>query len=794
MQGKSSLYPSSLRLIFFFLILLSLASCTYQPVPQPAPQPASEDVSPALFSDADIDEAELSLVSRRTEVTGEDEEIVQEARTLPELLTLETELSAQAVLPATAGFVFYIQKNPSSTTEPFSIFRHDQRSDTNTKIYAGQREIQAVAGTVDGNTLLVSMRETTDPNSDLEIFRLRISPARTQQLTRNTSSDTNVSVSGNGQRLVWEQDVSGRATIILRSYDDLETTSNFFEVSLSRSESQRQPSLSSNGNFIVLVRDLADGRDQLLRFDTRFNSYTLVASVSNSTVLEHPSVNSLGDKILYLQRSATGNSLARLRDLVAGTTQTVVNAATIEHPFLATDGKRITYGLLQSGTFRVFVKDIVTGQQLRLTAPASPVSHEGMSWVVPLAGDTRLTSPSTLTLGGGFGSSVAAEGNTILVGAPSEVYDSGSIGTVYVYQRDLSGQWFLLQRIVHPQPNNLAQFGFSVAISGTIMAIGTPGDLDVNGNKIEDPEERGVGSVYIYERTPGTTDWRFVRRVLNPGVPQGAFFGDSVAITGTTVLVGASGDGGAGSVSVFDKNFGGTNNWGFVKKFSGSDSVTGDVFGEVMAVSGDTLVVGAGGHNNNQGAAYVFERNQGGANTWGEVKKLVASDGKPGNSNANPLNRFLAVAISGSTIVMGTSDEPRDVNGNPGDEFSVGSAYIFERNQGGSNAWGEVKKLVSSAPAANDSYGTSVAIRGDLILVGVPRAFGSVFPISGTTFLYQRNSGGSNNWGETAQVIASDSNFRQRDLFGASSVISDAGIVVAARAKDGRIGAAYVFE
>lgn len=787
---KISLSPQRTFPLYSFItcLILLLASCTQQPLP------SSNDSSdpPALFTDVDIDNAELQLATGQEALRGIDEGDAGESRGLPDLATLESNFTTQAVLPNTRGFVYYFQEDPTSTTQPFSIFRHDQNSDVTTRIYGGRREIQSVAGSLDGNTVFVSMRETTTLTSDFEIFRLRISPARTQQLTGNSSNDTNVSASNTALRAVWEQDVAGKATIFLRIYNDLNTNSNFFEVSLSRSEAQRQPSLSANGQFIVLVRALANGQSQVVRFDTQRSSYQTV--VTSSAVLEHPSITSAGTKVLYLQNGSSGNDVVRLRDLGTATTQTVANAPIIEHPFLSADGKNFTFGLFQGSVLSVFVKDIVSGQQARLTTPASSINHKGMSWAVPFGSDTRLTSPSTLTSGGRFGTSVAAEGNTILVGTPAELYADGSIGSVYVYQRDLSGQWFLLQRITHPQPNNGAQFGFSVAISGNIMAIGAPGTLDLNANNITELEESGIGSVYIYERTPGTTDWRFVRRVLNPGVPARAVFGGSVAVSGTTVLVGASGDQGTGSVSVFDKNFGGSNNWGLVKKFSGSDSVTGDAFGEVMASSGDTLVVGAGKHDNKQGAAYVFEKNQGGANSWGEVKKLVASDGKAGNTEFNPAGRFLAVAISGSTIVMGTSFEPRDVNGNPGDELAVGSAYVFEKNQGGSNTWGEVKKLVSSAPAAFDSYGTSVAIRGDSILVGVPRGSGSIFPISGTTFLYQRNVGGSNNWGETAQLVASDSSQRRFDLFGANSAISETGIIVGASVKDSTTGAAYVFE
>lgn len=793
MQSTPSLEPKALLFSFILSLVFLLASCSQHPIPQ-----SKDDLElPTLFTDADIDEAELQLASKIAALQGVDEDSIPEAMPLQDLFTLDTDLTTQAVLANTFGFVYYIEHNPNSTTQPFSLFRHDQNSDVATRIYAGLRDIQAVSGTIDGNTVFVSMRETVS-SSDFEIFRLRINPARVQRLTSNSVDDTNVSVSGNGLRAVWEQPLAGKATIIMRTYIDLGTTSNFFEVSLNRSEEQRQPSLSSNGQFIVLVRELTNGRSGVIRFDVQTSSYLTIAT--SSAILEHPSITSAGTKILYLQKVTTGNDVVRLRDLVAGTTQTVAGSATIEHPFLSADGRHVTFGSLQSGALRVFVKNILTGQQLPLTTPASPINHKGMSWAMPLAGDTRLTSPSTLSARGGFGASVAADGNTIVVAAEGELQVAGSdtsvIGAVYVYQRDLTGQWLLSQRIVQLVKNAL--FGSSVALSGNFMVIGARSEgADINGNGRIDSDEVGVGAAYIYQRPTNTSTWSLVKKVLDPDRARFDAFGNSVAVSGTTVLVGAPNDDTKGSVLIFEKDLGGSNNWGFVKKITGSDTLTGDSFGEVMASSGGTVVVGAGGNNNQQGAAYVFERNQGGANNWGEVKKLTASDGKAGSAGFNPANRQMAVAISGSTIVMGTSNEARDVDGIPGiglNDFAVGSAYIFERNQGGSNAWGEVKKLVSSTPAAFDFYGTSVAIRGDLIIVGVPRGTFNIVTIGGSAFLYQRNVGGSNNWGETAQLTPGDANSRQRDDFGTSSVITGTGIVVGAPSKDSIVGAAYVFE
>ncbi len=106
-----------------------------------------------------------------------------------------------------------------------------------------------------------------------------------------------------------------------------------------------------------------------------------------------------------------------------------------------------------------------------------------------------------------------------------------------------------------------------------------------------------------------------------------------------------------------------------VKKLLASDAQAGDEFGRSVAVRGDTAVVGAyfedaGGAD--AGAAYVFGRDQSGADNWGEVKKLTASDAQSGD-------RFgISVAMSGDTAVVGAAYE--DAGGS-----DAGAAYVFQR-------------------------------------------------------------------------------------------------------------------
>ncbi|MBI1877004.1 MAG: FG-GAP repeat protein, partial [Chloroflexi bacterium] len=180
-------------------------------------------------------------------------------------------------------------------------------------------------------------------------------------------------------------------------------------------------------------------------------------------------------------------------------------------------------------------------------------------------------------------------------------------------------------------------------------------------------------------------------------------FGLAVSVSGDTAVVGANQDaGGPGAAYIYERNQGGLNNWGQTKIITASDGAFNDQFGISVAISGDTIVVGAWRDNSDQGAAYIFDRNQGGANNWGQVKKLLASDGVASDQFG------IFVAISGNTVVVGAS----------GDDALKGAAYVFDRNQGGANNWGQVKKLLASDGVASDGFGNSVAISGDTTVVG----------------------------------------------------------------------------
>lgn len=407
-----------------------------------------------------------------------------------------------------------------------------------------------------------------------------------------------------------------------------------------------------------------------------------------------------------------------------------------------------------------------------------------------------------------FGWSVAISGDTVIVGAREEDGRVGELptaaGAAYIFNRSQYGfnSWYQVSKLTAADAQGADLFGEAVAISGDTVVVGAIWEDGGPGDPIPTS-----GAAYIFERNQGgTNNWGQVLKIAASDAQSIDDFGSSVAISGDTVIVGAPlEDGGegdpmveTGAAYIFDRNQGGLNNWGQVVKLSAGDAQELDYFGYAVAISGDTVVVGAreesGGTGDplpNAGAAYIFERNAGGANNWGQVTKLTAEDTQAGDLFGT------SVDIDGDTIFVGALAE----SGGPGDPiFSAGATYIFERNEGGTNNWSQVVKLTASDAQPFDDFGISVAINGDTVIAGAFRAVGgSGNPVSdaGAAYIFERDKGGTNNWGQVTKITASDAHID--DQFGFSVSTNGSFFIIGAPAKDGvgnsmnNAGAAYIY-
>ncbi|KAH8055759.1 protein kinase [Aureococcus anophagefferens] len=195
-------------------------------------------------------------------------------------------------------------------------------------------------------------------------------------------------------------------------------------------------------------------------------------------------------------------------------------------------------------------------------------------------------------------------------------------------------------------------------------------------------------------------------------------------------------------------------------KLVASDAAEEDYFGGSVAVSGDLVVVGASGNDDggsDSGSAYVFRTTNDGA-SWTQTAKLVASDAAKDNYFGG------SVAVSGD-LVRRPRRRRAHWNDDAGD--SSGSAYVFRTTNGGAS-WTETAKLVASDAAANDRFGTSVAVSGDLVVVGAD-ANDDAGSSSGSAYVFRTTNGGAS-WTQSAKLVASDA--AEDDYFGTSVAVS----------------------
>ncbi|MCP4662904.1 MAG: DUF11 domain-containing protein [bacterium] len=364
------------------------------------------------------------------------------------------------------------------------------------------------------------------------------------------------------------------------------------------------------------------------------------------------------------------------------------------------------------------------------------------SAVYPVIIDPLISQVKQLTVDDGaaddwYGGSVGISGDTVIVGAYANDGAGTDSGSAYVFERSAGGtdNWGLVKKLTAADADVSDCFGHSVGISGDTVIVGA---------HLNDDAGTDSGSAYVFERNAGGADnWGQVRKLTAADADVSDWFGVSVGISGDTVIVGAIRNDDAGSDSgsayVFERNAGGADNWGEVTKLTAADADAGDRFGVSVGISGDTVIVGA--HLNDDagsasGSAYVFERNAGGADNWGEVTKLTADIGAFGDYFGH------SVGISGDTVIVGAHN-----NDDAG-------AFVFERDFGGVDSWGQVKALTAADGATGDSFGRKVGISGDTVVVGAPLNDHDAVQNSGAAYVFERDFGGAGNWGEVTKLTA----------------------------------------
>lgn len=309
---------------------------------------------------------------------------------------------------------------------------------------------------------------------------------------------------------------------------------------------------------------------------------------------------------------------------------------------------------------------------------------------------------------GYFGISIAVDGDTLLVGATGEGSDTAetpnnnlaAAGAAYIFTRS-AGVWSQRDYLKASNAGESDHFGGSVALDGSTLAVAASGESGDASSTAASPNDnsQNAGAVYVFTRS--SEDWtqHAYLKASNAGTDDR--FGQSVALDGDNVVVGAMREGGdvnstaanpndnsqnAGAAYVFTRSAGDWNQQAYLKASTETPDQFGHLFGVSVALENDTLVVGAFAENGdanstsadpnnlatNSGAAYVFTRSSG---VWSDLAYLKASNAGAGDSFG------AAVALDGDSVVGASLEEDGDINStaaNPNDNaLNAGAVYLF---------------------------------------------------------------------------------------------------------------------
>jgi len=437
--------------------------------------------------------------------------------------------------------------------------------------------------------------------------------------------------------------------------------------------------------------------------------------------------------------------------------------------------------------------------------------------------------------GDGFGWSVAVSGDTVVVGAPFEDSNTTGVnstpnesaagsGAAYVFVRS-AGVW-TQQAYLKPAAVGTTQagdnFGYSVAVSGDTVVVGAwKEDSSTTGvNSTPNESAADSGAAYIFVRIAGVWTQQAYLKPAAVGTTQaGDNFGYVVAVSGDTVVVGAWKEDSSttgvnstpneiatdsGAAYVFVRSTWIWTQQAYLKPAAVGTTQAGDLFGVSVAVSGDTVVVGAYGEDSSttgvnstpnegaiiSGAAYVFLRS---AEVWTQQAYL-----KPGAVGTTQVNdRFgHSVAVSGDTVIVGAyleGSSTTGVNSTPNESAaSAGAAYVFLSSAGVWTQQAYLKPAAVGTSQAGDNFGFSVAVSDDTVTVGAPSEdsdttgvnstpndTGGIIYNSGATYVFVRNAG---TW--TQQAYLKPDVVGTTDSFGSSVAVSGDTVIVGAPSED----------
>ena len=381
--------------------------------------------------------------------------------------------------------------------------------------------------------------------------------------------------------------------------------------------------------------------------------------------------------------------------------------------------------------------------------------------------------------GDSFGYAVAVSGDTLAVGLPNAIVRRSSYlrgahsGAARVFT--WPGLFWVDNpsafKIRPPNAESSRIFGVSLSADGNTAVLGTVQVVDTGTSSV------GTAKAFVYTRRDGVWDTTTPATLILPDGGSYSSHGLAISENGDTVVVALlPTDSGTtaqhGTVLVFTRPDGGWVSTSVATRLTVPSGESEGNFGRAVSISGDTIVVGAYGDDyyydtGHRGSAFVFTKPSAGWVSTSTAAKLTAAAGDEGDQFGR------AVAVSGDTIVI-TAPGDRDIRGD-----RVGSAYLFTRPASGWVSTSESVKLVApdgwSVYWSRNDFGTSVAVKGDKVVIGAPSYYG----VTSGAYVFTKPPEGWDNPYIVSKLTSPD--LEQYNYFGESVSMSDDAIYVGAR-------------
>ncbi len=339
-----------------------------------------------------------------------------------------------------------------------------------------------------------------------------------------------------------------------------------------------------------------------------------------------------------------------------------------------------------------------------------------------VAAEQNSLGPDVIEAGSGFGTVAAIAGDVALVGMPNVkgVPKTQATGAVSAFAF-VANSWQFKRFITVAQGEAGDLFGCAVGISGTSLVVGAKGESSgakgVNGNEADNSASK-AGAAYALVPNPGNSTWVEQAYLKASNTDAGDGFGSAVAISGDTIVVGAPAEASGGAGQSDNGSPGAGAAYVFVRSggvwtqqayLKAANPQAGAAFGSAVSIDGDFIAVGApNAFGSTPGSGAVAIFTRFGT-SWVPTAVLTASNGDPGDGFG------AALALGGGTLVVGASGEDSGGMDTDNSQPDSGAAYVFLRQNA---TWTQQAYLKAAFPDAGDHFAVAVALDGDLLGIG----------------------------------------------------------------------------